>query len=279
MFYLLEKNAITNIHILFETHTESVIRLHYEDVIDLVTEKDLKIKNISIDNGVIQIKPWPQSERLRLGKIQEYPKLILLTEISKDNFKIVDYRGYVSYINTDELKKQIEYSNVKNCTYNFRINENAEYKSVDTYKTTADKEFEVYIHKKYEEFIAKTLLLGLDMQFDYRIEGREAKITHYTGKSRKVIIPNFISTICAQSFTNNYIEEVIDELQISEGVKYTGDKAFKSNRIKHVVIPKSVQLMFDSTFIYNKDMYDANYNYDTNALKLLNKNTKIIEGE
>ena len=295
MLYILMHRQVKyrgEIYTAFETHTQSVITWDAKSVIDFINKSKMQLANAHIEDGKIQMKQWPHN----LGKVKsktekvsgirvtvgssvvnskviklqdntnESPKepevlYILLGKVTENRFKVVDNEGLASYIGEKCLKEIIESGTVANCTY--EKNQEA-YKSMDTCNLQTDPKFADHIANKYEAFRAKTSLLGLDISFYYTIEDADVKITDYTGKSRKVMIPSFITTICEDAFLNQGIYEI----KLSEGLKYIGNNAFRGNNIEHVIIPKTVEFIGQEAFKFN-DVLDV--------IETLNPNTIIIK--
>ena len=247
MLYLTwtQKRTDGNIYYrLFETHTESIIEVTDKTVIKLITKSGMKVKNVNIVNGKIEIKDWPNciaQYSLEQDLMIMGASYILLSKLKSERFKVISSLGSVGHIDATSLKKYIEKCNVANCSYNA---EKQEYKSLDTYDTNTTQKFINHIDKKYDEFKAKASLLGLNIDFEYSIENEDVKLRKYTGKSDKVILPSFITTICKGAFRNKGIKEIA----LNEGLKYIGSDAFTNNNIECIEIPKTVKFVGQSAF-------------------------------
>ena len=272
MLYLINSEIINKniIYTIFETHTESEIRGDIEFIKGLVNAYKLKPKNMVIENEVIILNNWPH--RIRQGSrgdSQDRKSMyILLAKINEDWFKIVRYDGIVIYRDGKDLRRSIALGEIANCSFD---SVTTEYKSVDTYTIKSCSIFEQNIRLKYEQFIAKAALVELDIKFNYNIEGREVKLTYYTGRSKKVIIPNFVTTICSQAFSLVGVEE----LALNEGLKYIGKHAFEGNDIATVEIPKSVVFVGSGVFSGNTKIVGTDGLY-MNTLTRLNNNTILM---
>ena len=111
------------------------------------------------------------------------------------------------------------------------------------------------------------------MSFKYKIENREVKIESYTGTSQRVVIPNFVSTICRSAFNNTGVLEI----KLNEKLKYIGSYAFKECNIKEIVIPESVEIICKNALMYNRqETYIANSGFNTKVVRIMNKDTIII---
>ena len=275
MLYLISTDDLgsnNTTYTLFETHTESVMTVTSDYIKILIQRYKMEIKNVQIKDNNIHIKTWPHST----AREYKLNTRVLIAKVNNDKFKLVNYNGDVIYMSKFALEVNIEAANILNCKCEI-IRENGRikdkiYKSIDTYNIKEDKEFEVYIATEYEKFRSKSLLLGLDISFGYKIENNEVKITQYNGTSKKVIIPNFIHTICAWAFEDKGIEEVV----LNNNLKYIGKRAFDNNNIQYVVIPESVQMIQRYAFDGNKGLYTERDDFNADCVKILNKNIKIL---
>ena len=270
---------------LFETHTESRIALDEDSLKFFIAEYGAEIKNAILDRGEIYIKDWLSSQYITKGKLVNTKNSILLTKINEDLFEILISPGIVKYANAKQLKHYIKSNKLKNCTNLRGINGKTEYKSVGTYTTTTDKKFNDQIDKKYQTFILKTLVIGCNMSFKYIIRDHEVKLIRYTGNSKRVIIPDFITTICSNAFipsssmhtdSDDSIDDKVYELTLSEGLKFIGNRAFQDNNIKKVIIPSSVKHLYKSTFAGNHELCNIHGTFFKDKIILLNSNTKIL---
>ena len=205
MLYLfgLQRNGTRSIYRLFDTHTESVIDANNELIIKLINEYATEMKNLYVDNQEIRIKKWPNAS-IDYGS-REWVNValnnILIGKVGKQKFKLLNHNGEIKYTEEDFLKRLIRRGKVANCEYtiNGKIEE---YKSIDTCNTTTDPYFINYIDQEFKKFRVKANVLGIGSAFGYTIEGQEVKIINYTEGRTKIIVPNFITTICADAFEN-----------------------------------------------------------------------------
>ena len=265
MFYIFKFVRVNNnksIYHLFGTHSESVLKVSEKLLIQLITKKGLKAKNIRVENDKIEINKWPHSIESNSGNTES--NYILIGNIAGSQFKMIDSAGKVDYCGGAELKALIEAGRVLNCVY---VNhKNKLYKSIDTYNIRKDQKFIDQTYVKYVEFKTQTLQSGLDVEFDYIIEDEEVKITRYTGKSTRVLIPGFVTTILAGA----YSYRGITELKLNEGLQYIGNLAFAGNNITFVLLPYSVKIVGKAAF--DNDIRGVH----KKIYKRLNPNTIII---
>ena len=257
---------------LFETNTESTLSGNREFVLELVQKYGMEAKNFSIKHGLIEPNNWPNEIR----RTKEFnrsieAKYILLANKEEKQFKIVEHTGYTGYCGPEKLKLYIEESKMANCTFN---KDTQEYKSVDTYIIKNDSKFSAYIALKYAEFRAKVWLLGLDISFDYTIEGEDVRLTRYTGTSRKVILPSFITIIRQNAFLGDYITDI----KFSTGLKFIGSWAFDRNDIAYVEFPESVEFIGQKAFFENNMLLNTNNKLDENKYKVLNNKAIVLDG-
>lgn len=105
----------------------------------------------------------------------------------------------------------------------------------------------------------------------------ENRVLRYTGKEKKVIVPNGIEELESSSFWDNqYIEEVVlpDSL-----TNLGGDTFYNCKNLKKVNIPKNVSLMGNNPFagcpLIDIDNHSNHYIYENNALYTKDKKTLI----
>ena len=234
-----------NLYTIFESQTESIFYGNIEFLEKIIFRHNLKIKNIEIDNKRLKIKTrFNGIHYMELGegtggskKNKNIPigaDYILLCKVENNSYKLVSYTGGVYYADSKELMQHINEDNIANCTI-----KDGKYESVDVYKGQADNQFTDQITKKYARHLALTQMFGNIMTFEYITEGQEVKLSKYTGTTKDVIIPNFITSIMYQAFYDTKIETVI----LGTGIKYIGREAFKLCSISEVVIPENVKII------------------------------------
>ena len=250
---------------LFETETESTIVITDLQLLDLMIEHKEAIANLRLVEGKIyDIKEdcWYKPEYNKAHPGIYYRILAILGE---DKFKIVDDSGNVSYVNSEELKTIKAENSIANCNL---TGDDLEF--IDVPKVITDQRFEEDIAKKYERYNNMCMMLGYNSEFGYIVEGEEVKITKYTGTSKTVIIPNFITSINEEAFCDTSITE----LTLNNGLKSIGSKAFYACNIAQLEIPKSVTFIGKDAFNYNDELFrDSKY---TDNMKILNRNALVI---
>ena len=266
MLYLMsiDNKNNKNIYNIFETHTESLLAGNGDYIKRLALMYKMEPVNMTVTKDAIKVKTWPQPTPENL--LNRQYKYILLAKATEQKFKMLRFDGKIIYFTAQELKNAIRIKFVCNCSYS-----DDEYKSMDTYNIKLDNKFQIYIDKKYEEFIAKTILLGMDIKFSYIIENEDIKIIDYNGTSRKIIIPNFITTICSGAFRNYSI----DEIRLNDGLKHIGEKAFAYNDIDNIEIPKSVMFVGYQAFIRSVNATNVSKG-NNQTIRKLNSKTILL---
>lgn len=275
MLYLIgveeSKNEDKRQYSIFETRSESLLIGNKKLVVDLLKKYKMEAKNFCIHKGQIEIKKWPhkikRSSELFTSTESDY---VLLTSVNEQKFKVVSFRGVIYYFGAEELKRYIRQDKIANC--DFTSNKETIYKSVDTYSIHNESNFEKFVVLKYEEFRAKTLMLGLDVSFKYIIEGKDVNLVEYTGTSNRVILPSFITTINKGAFK----DEDITEIKLNEGLKYIGQEAFMDNKLSHIEIPISVEFIGGKAFYNNERLLGKDGDIDKNKVKLLNSEALVM---
>lgn len=143
-------------------------------------------------------------------------------------------------------------------------------------------EKEKEIAEKYKNFILKNSVLGIDNSFEYVVDGENVILFKYTGKSKKVIVPNFITEIGNGAFfTYNNNTNFEYSIELREGLKRIGTYAFARLKIECIEIPKSVEVIRRGAFCRSSliegayGMSDDDNKINFNKVKLLNKNTVV----
>ena len=273
----LDHNRLIEYYVLFESHTESFIDADAEVLKNLMLEQKVEIRNVRLIEGTILDGGWPNPTHIQntlhnrkwaeADDTEEY-RYMLVCKSDEDKFKISSSKKIVSWISGDKLRKIVDKKKVMNCT----VDSTGTYKSIDAYTIIRDTQLDKLIAEKYNRHIALTSLMGHNMTFEYIIEGAEVRLTKYTGKAKDVIIPKFITSIIQEAFYN----EALNKLTLENGLKYIGKKAFFGCNIAEIVIPETVELLFQDTFYGNKQLVTAAGQF-TKELKILNKNATIIK--
>ena len=255
---------------IFDTCSDSTMLLGADTLRNIISNTNIQVMNANITKDIIILKEWPNGIPTISSIGQKYKrsgaKYILLASKYDNTFKIVDYDGNIYNILLDELESRI----ISNCSTNLEM--------IDTYKIYKDEEFEKAIETKYNSFVAKTLLLGKgQITFDYEIENQEVRLKKYTGKSKEVILPPFVTAIMKDAFSYSNIQTI----KINEGLKVIGKRAFVSiqpyGRLERVEIAESVELIGAEAFIENTRLFRADGTLNENRFKLLSTKTVVMD--
>ena len=249
----------------FEVHTESIFTLSTNELCRLI-DRGARIENATIANSSVSLENCINNIHSENNGSNSGANYILLCKIAKDEFKLVDFNGNVTYREEKKLNRKIKSDRVVNCKI-----ENEKMISLGTYTVKEDKEFNSTIAEKYKIYTAKTALLGKNMSFKYKIEGKQVKLYSYTGTSKTVIIPKFITSIMENAFL--YCD--IEELTLDNGLTHIGTSAFQGCSIGEVTIPETAQFIGQWAFYENKKLTTGDGNYKS-SIKISNKETIII---
>ena len=273
MVYIISlvKNSIGKIveYTGFDTYSDSVMDITPDELKCIILNTNMQVVNAGVQNGEITLKKWANrirtfiGEELGCGSVGS--KYVLLATSEDDKYKICDHHGDVEYINKKKLKMLVRSGDIANCNYKLGV--------TDVYNIETNKEFEDGIRSKYEIFIAKTTMLGMQgMTFRYSIENIEVRLTEYTGYNRNVVLPPFITAIEKFAFSNS---DVLT-LKLNEGLKAIDLCAFVFKPIAKMEIPKTVELICNEAFVDNHRATDIKSTLNKNRFKLQNRETIVL---
>ena len=255
------------IYKLFETNTESFFNGNSCDTLDLIKNHGLNIINAKVSNNEILIKDWFNSIHCERTGLHTGSDLILICKNDNNEYKLTCYDERIVSLHGSELKYYADGKKIANC-----LIANEKLKSVDTYTINNNTEFKAAIAEKYEKYVAKSALLGRKMSFNYIIEGEKVKLTRYTGETKNVIMPNFVTTIMSRAFYFRKLETIT----LNIGLKYIGHQAFGQCKLSEVIIPETVKFMGLDIFSKNDRLLkDGAYRKD--RIKILSKNTTVLD--
>ena len=259
---------------IFDTYSESTMTIGPNVLWELILSTKIQVVNASIKSGEVILKNWANGiaviNHTKNKTTISGPQYTLLGSRTDNTYKIVDYTGDVHDINEKELIDLANSHRLANC--------NSEIETTDVYKIQKDEEFEKSIKIKYNNFIAKTTLLGLaGIAFKYEIENQEVKLSAYTGSNKDVILPPFITAIMKSAF--RYAD--IHTIKLNEGLKSIGEKAFAPidtfGNLKHIEIPSTVEIVGKHAFMYNTRLIKGSGATNTDRFKLLNNKTVVLQ--
>lgn len=271
--------------------SESCIVLTPNQLKDILLNCNIPVVNAELLVNSIGIHPWVEKITAKLSGadnddfINKYESHMTLTTagcpfilLAKEGslYKVVNYHGALTKLSFDELKTIIREKELANCTTLNTAGE-TQIKGVCTYKIIIDRQFEEKIALQYEAFVAKANALGYGtITFDYEIENHQVKIKKYTGSSRDIILPPFITAIMKNAFSG----VALRTLDLNEGLRVIGAGAFTpedtSDLLGEVEIPSTVELVGPGAFIHNLRLFKNDGTYNMDKLRLRNNKTVIL---
>lgn len=259
---------------IFDTNTCSNMVCEINTLIKMVNTCDQKIMNADIIGlNEIRIRKWPHEMiDCRTGSEYRY-RAFMLTKVENNRFLVcngrasreIDSTRLRQYINDDKLDNY----NASNDDVEGTVIEDNYF--IDTYKTVENEVLREGIRNKYEIFVGKSELMGIDTRFSYKIAGSDVIMTQFEGESKEVIIPSFITSIGMMAFVGRGIEN----LRLNNGLKYIGTHAFSNNVLHNVVIPETVKYIGNNAF--DRVKYSKGESRSTKAYILRNKETFVME--
>ena len=159
-----------------DTLSESIILLTPIQLRSIFSSSNIQVANADLRNKEIKVTDWVTE--IATGRLEDGNRkcpLILLAK-KEHTYKITNYKGEMSEVSFEILRKHINENRVANCRH---VDKEDELKTrrTNAYKIITDETFNKEIDSKYETFIAKTKLLGYkSMSFDYEIENKQVKL-------------------------------------------------------------------------------------------------------
>ena len=295
---------------LFDTLSDSAMYVDVDNLKSIISVYGSQVINATMQNNDIVINKWSrryaevQRKTIENGSSASFsgPRYILLAK-NGHRYKVINNEGEVDNLSESELLENIEIAEVVNCSVKIRDNyelpnklsklyqklrgkkedtdnhsiiesQKVKMRAIDIYTIEKDVTFEKNIRQKYETFDVKTQLLYHEsMTFNYEIEGKEVRLSKYTGSSKKVVLPSFITSIKYRAFWGIGVETI----KLNEGLKAIAEEAFLSNRIEEVEIPSTVEIIGNAAFRFNTKLFTAEDKIDTSRFKLLNNQTILLD--
>lgn len=253
---------------IFDNYTDSTIIDDNGIILKELLQRKYEVINAKLVNGDIEVKEWTYKLYQDIDRNRKINQFVVVGKTINNMYKTVLAYGYFQYINEEELNKYVDNDSIANF-----IQTDTGYELIDTIDTTVDTEFSAFIENEYKRHIAKVSLLGIDMSFEYRIDGDRVTLTEYTGQSKHPILPNFITDIGKYAFKSTKIESI----KFNKGLRAIGECAIVGCKLTEVTIPETVEIIYQDAFRSNKIMH-INSKLDTTKIKLLNENTLVIKG-
>ena len=210
------------------------------------------------------------------GKVEPGKQYVLISiDLIKNTAKLVNTNGNFISIDIDSI-----YNYGRDIAGVLSGYNNEYRKLIQTVPTEEEKRLLVKTTESYKEFILKTRALGMDCSFRYDVCGNAVILESYTGSSKHAIVPKFIDVIDADAFNGRYITD----LSLNDGLKVIGYKAFTSNNLSEVDIPKTVTRICKYAFYRNGELFnrvERNGKYveisDKDKFRVHSKNTIISD--
>ena len=258
----------SRVFMLFESNTESFFGGNGQDLKRLIKIHNMHPTNIELLDSETESEHWINKVHHKNNDISKGANYILLCEMYDNRFKTASYDGRISHINSYELKLLARQRRIANCTVEDRA-----LKMEPAYHITNNTQFEEEIAERYKIYEAKSILLGRKMSFEYTVEGTKVKLLKYTGTTKNVIIPKFITTIMKEAF----IDCGIETLTLDDGLKYIGTRAFKNCNLSKVTIPQTVKFMGQGVFSTNIRILTVHGAYRNDRVNILSKDTTVLD--
>ena len=256
-------------YVMYETNTESFFIADKLLLTKIMVDYKINVINANITEGNgIEIKLWYNKINCEQANKIIGSVYILICKTDDDKFKLISYQAKVVYWNRERLNEFIIVHKIANWDIT-----DGSLKYIDTYTLNKDNNFEENINKKYERHVAITNLLGHNMTFEYIIEGKKVKLEKYTGTSKDVIVPKFITSIMQNAFYDCAIEKIL----LEDGLQHIGRLAFRGCNLSEITIPKTVKSIGKDAFAGNTKLLTPNSCFRQGRVNILNKNIAIIE--
>ena len=267
---------------LFDTLSESYMNATPNKIKRILSNQGTQVANAKLHNNIIEIHDWVNNivlanavNRAFINAASESIAkcdFIMLAQ-ETDTYKIIRNNGDIIKVPLEILKALIDQGTVANCSIS-----NNQITSTDTYEISTNEEFEKDIAIKYESFKLKAPMLGYGkVSFEYEIENQQVKLKSYTGSSKNVLLPSFITAI----MQNAFMEAAIDTIDLNEGLRAIGAGAFSrvglSDGLSNIEIPSTVEIIGKGAFSNNNKMMKNNGGLDMTKLKLRNSNTIVMD--
>lgn len=258
---IIEQAGVVKDYVVFETNTESSFQIEGSWLENLSARF-----GFNVVNSREQSSPWYNRIKRRTHRSEEGIDYILLCK-QGNKYKLIKYTGVTRVVDIETVKGLTYKNKIANC---FEIN--GSYELFDAYDIPRSLEFEALINKKYTGYVAKSSLLGHKMSFEYAIENNKVKLIEYTGQSKNVILPSFITSINADAFVNREIETII----LNGELEYIGCSAFERCNLREITIPENVKFIGVNAFHKNEKLLGKSNIY-TDKVKILNNKTILFD--
>ena len=230
-----------------------------DDLINAIKKNNNLFENVSINNtqNTLYINSTENYELITKEGMGEMPMVDLEgTIVSRNKYIILsldEAENSIKLAKYDGTILDIELTDVHNLTREIAgVPEKYTRKTKKTKELTEEeKKITAEIDKQYESFILMTRTLGIDCSFKYTISGTKVALESYTGSSKHVIVPKFITLINSKVFHN----KGLTGLSLNDGLETIGIRSFASNNIDEIDIPKTVKKIDKQAFYGNSQLF------------------------
>ena len=253
----------SKIYTFYETNTDSFFNGNGNNLREILDKHGIQNASLSDSSIIIDNQIHCEIKGIHTGS-----PFNLICKINENKFKIVGYDERIICIDRELLEYYVKEQKIANCDII-----DGKLRCIGNYTVTKEQEFEKSIAEKYIIYTAKSTILGLNMSFNYSIEGKRVKLIKYTGTTINVIVPKFVTAIMEKAFYHSKIETIT----LDEGLKYIGNEAFAKCNLSEVVMPKSVEFMGMDLFRDNSRLLKDNKKYREDRVKILNKEAIVLD--
>ena len=255
----------------FDTCSDYSMLIKTDMLRRIILENNLSVVNAYIKDNKIIIKSWSNGTAIMVltsKGAEKYsdntgPKYVALAK-ENNTYKIVDFMGNINKINKNQLMDLVKLKEMANL-------DTLKNETEDVYEIIKDEEFSNLIESKYKIFTAKIMMLTYKSDtFDYEIENTEVRLKNYTGTTKNVIIPSFVTSIMDGTFTNIGLEMI----EVHEGLKVIGSSALATAGLKtldRIEIPETIRLIGYHAFWGNDKLIKPNHTLNTDRFKITNE--------
>lgn len=210
-------------------------------------------RNIYIEaDGNIYEKQWSLNLPTINTNIIEYTGNTLFS-IEKSILLNVDYIsgmcctvnkfGNTSFMSVEHVIGLVKSGRILNAEWNLTSIDLADVSAIKYDKKHEEIE---HIYNNYQD---KSLAIGLDQGFKYHIINNKVVVDVFTGCSKELYIPDFVSCIRGR------VPSTVEKIHLREGLEVIGDGALIFCQDTNVIIPSTVKLFcgtMNSVTFYNK---------------------------
>ena len=253
---------------LLETGTESIFSVTEHVLKKLKLVHGLDIKNIVFKIPKKGSENWWNNIKCEKSATNSGAEYTLLCEVGKDTFKIISEDEFISYISFEQLRVYTEQSRLTNCYMH-----NDKLVPINTYTTTKDNQLEQTVDTQYKRYEVLSTMLGSKMSFEYIVECNDVRLVKYTGISKNVIVPKFITAIKKNAFHRTSIETIT----LEPGLKSIGSHAFDECDLAEITVPETVDFVGTWAIDHNKKLRTQEREFKKEKIIILNGKAAVLD--